>query len=314
MLYTSAVADYLVACESSGKSENTLESYRRTLDMFGAHLFKNGIINLEQITPAVLVAWRNLTAQRASAASLRLYVAHLKGFFDFCTDIEYVAKNPFKKKLMEVSVKAVDQKDTTSHVLTVVQFRTIFTNNSPRHTHKLSIARNRAILVLFITSGIRCENLCRLTQEDLCGSSIRIQNAKGGKNGQVLFADAARDAVSQYLLSGYRPSYCAPSDTLFGFVDANGEWHPYSREQMSAIVEAAVRGFTGAKGFRAHSMRHTCASLLRAHGLSDGEVSILLMHSDGTGAAVTSRYISRSNQALFQKANAIFTRLIFSQV
>ena len=166
-----------------------------------------------------------------------------------------------------------------------------------------------------ITSGFRCESLCRLTYNDLdfVSGTIMVRNAKGGKNGEILLADIAIEAVGRYLNSGYRENDFPTEDTLFGFVDGNGIWTPYCREQMSSIVEAAVRGFTGSSGFRAHSMRHTCASLLSYGGMMDGEISKLLMHSDGTGAQVTNRYIERENGKLFEKANAIFNKLLLAQ-
>lgn len=313
MLYFSAADQYLTVCRSSGKSVNTIDSYSRTLKSFGDFLSSVNIHLVENITPAVLVNWKMQVSATASSSSLRLYVAHLKGFFDFCTDIEFVQRNPFKKKLMEVAVKESDVKDTTAHVLAAKHFRQICTVDKPSGMHARTVERNRAILLLFLTSGIRCSSLCRLTFSDLFmqEKTIRIRNAKGGKNGEVLLSTVAASAVNRYLRSGYIPegSGWSQDAPLFGFVDASGAWTPYSREQMSGIVELSVRGFTGQAGFRAHALRHTCASLLSANGLSDGEVSTLLMHSDGTGARVTNRYIDRSNAALFNKADRIFQRL-----
>lgn len=313
MLYENAKKLYLVNCETSGKSKNTIESYERTLRFFGDYLSGRSVCNIDNITPSDLMDWKNKTATEVSSPTLRLYVTHLKGFFDFCFDMEFIPKNPFKKRVMEVVVKDTDRKDTTGHVLPEACFRPIFTNRAPSHTHRKAIERNRAILALLLTSGIRCENLCRLTLSDLffMNGRIRIVDAKGGKNGEALFSGVAQKAVLEYIESGYRPDYLSTSDTLFGFFDGNGIWNPYSRNQMSTIVEAAVRGFTGKEGFRAHSMRHTCASVLSNNGLTDGEISTFLLHSDGTGAQVTNRYIARDNTALFAKADAIFYNLIF---
>lgn len=313
MLYASAVDHYINVCKASGKSHNTLESYSRTLRFFGQYLEASGVCSLESVTPDLLSAWKLRAAQSLSPASLRLYVTHLKCFFDFCRDIEFVTTNPFKKRVMEVAVKDSDRKDTLTHVLTPHQFRAIFQNDSPRHMHRSAIARNRAILAILITSGIRCESLCRLTQRDLdpASHSIRIQNAKGGKNGSVLLSDLAIRSLAHYRQScAALPTPPPPDGPLFGFVTASGSWSPYSRAHLSAVVEAAVRGFTGAAGFRSHAMRHTCASLLSASGLSDGEISTLLFHSDGTGAQVTNRYIARDSTALFHKANAAFETLL----
>lgn len=312
MNYESAVSAYLTSCAASGKSKDTLASYTRTLSFFASFLSSRSVCSLADVTPALLVEWKNETAARLSPSSLRLYATHLKCFFDFCADIEYIARTPFKKKLMEVSVKEEALKDTTAHVLSESDFQQILRNDKPQSMHRRSMERNRAILAILLTSGIRCESLCRLTLSDFCDEThtLRIRNAKGGKNGEILLSSVAIIAVRKYLHSGYIPyEGWNSSEPLFGFVDASGAWTPFCREQMSAIVESAVRGFTGKSGFYAHSMRHTFASLLSSAGLADGEISVLLMHSDGTGARVTSRYIDRNNTSLFLKANEVFSRL-----
>lgn len=314
MFYDAAKSLYISNCRASGKSHNTVESYERSLDLFSEWLRKKvSVYAIADITPGILLTWKSETAEMVSPSTLRLYVSHLRTFFEFCFEMEYIPKNPFKKKVMEVKVKDSDVKDTKTHVLSPICFKLIWSNDQPRDTHRKAIARNRAILMLLITSGIRCESLCNLRPADLDieNHRIRIENAKGGKNGEVVYSDVAFDAVQKYLLSGYHPESWGYGDTLFGFVDGNGIWNAYSRNQLSNIVEAAVRGFTGEIGFRPHSMRHTCASLLSANGLSDGEISVLLMHSDGTGAQVTNRYIDRDNTRLFDKANKVFSKLIY---
>jgi integrase len=182
--------------------------------------------------------------------------------------------------------------------------------------HRKAIARNKAILALLITSGIRCESLCRLTLADLdyTNRTIRIVNAKGGKNADVPYTSVALGAVLEYLVSAARPDTCSQDDPLFGFVDGDGIWTPYGRTQLSNIVEASVRAFVGKSGFRSHAMRHTFASILSNRGLSDGDVSILLMHSDGSGAPVTARYIKRNTADLFHMVDNIFNSVIINEV
>lgn len=311
MYYTKAVESYIHTLISANKAETTIQNYTRTLRSFGSYLDSVGIQNVEDIKPATLVDWKDEVGARISPSSLRLYVNHLHTFFEFCADIEFITRSPFKKSLMAVAVKESDCKDTSRNVLSEKEFRMVLTNQSPSFMHKKSYARNRAILTLFITSGMRCSSLCAITPDDLDWEqgTIRVRNAKGGKNGTVLFSDVAKSAIADYLHSGFRPASCTGSDTLFGFVDKSGSWLPFARNAMSNLVEAAARGFSGHAGVRTHALRHTAASLLRKCGFNDGEVSLFLMHSDGTGASVTNRYIARDYSALFDKANRIFNRI-----
>ncbi len=312
MKYTEAVNAYISACKAGNKSDKTIESYTRTLRFFGDFLSSRELDSLESITPAVLLAWKEEQSASLAVSSLRLYDTHLKGFFDFCVDIEFLNRSPYKKSLMAVKINDADRKDY-KNIVTVDQFRLVLTSMRPFGMRINTFARNRAILALLITSGIRCDSLCRITPADLDwkNGAIYLENAKGGKNGDVLFSDVAQQLVREYLDSGLRPASCADDEPLFGFFDQKngGAWTRFSRTNISNVVEAAFRNITSAEGFRSHAMRHSFASLLKDGGMKDGDISILLMHSDGTGSAVTNRYIKRNNASVFQEANAIFNRL-----
>lgn len=312
MEYKKAVETYLLNCEASGKSYNTINSYKGALRIFGTYLVRKHISDVESITANTLVEWKTEMAGSVSPSSLRLYTTILNGFFAFCNEVGVVAESPYKARTMQVAVKDSDRKDMISHIITEQDFASIMLADRPAHMHKKAVARNKAIIALLVTSGIRCDSLCRLTHSDLdyMNHSIRIVNAKGGKNAEILYSSVAFAAVQEYLASGYHPAGWTEEDTLFGFVDGSGIWTPYSRSQLSNIVEASIRSFVGKSGFRSHAMRHTFASFLSNNGMSDGEVSILLMHSDGTGAKVTSRYIKRDNSNLFKKADAIFNSIL----
>lgn len=312
MKYNQAVEHYLRNCEASGKSYNTINSYKSVLRVFGEYLDRQLISSVVSVTPDTLISWKSEAAGSVSPSSLRLYATIVNGFFSFCHEAGFIPANPYKAKLMQVAVKDSDRKDMLSHVITEQDFASIMLADRPAHMHRGAVARNKAIIALLVTSGIRCESLCRLTLSDLdyMAHSIRIVNAKGGKNDEILYSSVAFAAVQEYLASGYRPAEWTEEDTLFGFVDGSGIWTPYSRSQISNIVESSIRSFVGKSGFRSHAMRHTFASFLSNNGMSDGEVSVLLMHSDGTGAKVTSRYIKRDNSNLFKKADAIFNSIL----
>lgn len=316
MKYEQAVEQYLRNCGNSGKSPNTINSYKSALRLLGGYLRSIGIGNVEEVTNNHLVDWKAEFAESLSPSSLRLYCTIANGFFDFCVEMSIIVSSPYKPKLMQVAVKDTDRKDTLSHVLTEADFRAIVLADNPPNMHRKAIARNKAILALLITSGIRCESLCRLTHADLdyTNRTIRIVNAKGGKNADVPYTSVAFAAVQEYLASAAHPDTWSQDDPLFGFVDGDGIWTPYGRTQLSNIVEASVRAFVGKSGFRSHAMRHTFASILSNRGLTDGEVSILLMHSDGSGAPVTARYIKRNNTDLFFAVDNIFNSILVNEV
>ena len=304
---------YLDNCKNSGKSSETVASYARTLCSLCEFLKSHGASDPSDVTPVMLLAWKSELSQRVSITSMDLYLRHAKLFFDFCADADMIVKSPYKAASMSVNrsaLRAAQEKPYEKN-LTEADFRKILCNEEPANMHRSAYARNRAMLLLFLTSGLRNTSLRLLTPADLDWDRgvIHVRIAKGGKTSDVLFADIAQKAVRAWLEQ--RPSFCTDEDTVFGFCrDGEHTWRPYSRQQISNMVCSAVQSFSGREGERSHAMRHSMATLLQHRGMTQGEISILLMHSDENAPKVTSRYIEADYTPVFRKANAIFNRIV----
>ena len=307
MTINTAVNQYIDFCRASGKTACTISSYQQTLTRLASFLGAAGLDSVESVTPAILVSFKADIAGKMAATSQRLLLTHLSCFFSFLVDMEIVSRNPYKKGLMAVEKSAIREQESKPYeVLTVDDFRQILTG-TPALMHKASITRNRAILVTFLTTGLRNESLRELKVADIdfTGKQIRVSSAKGGKTGWAPLTDVCAATISDYLAE-------CPANFEEPLFRTSGK--AIARTHLSDIVEDAVREFTGKAGFRTHSLRHTFASLLSHAGMSDGEISLLLFHSDSTGAAVTSRYIERDNEKLFAKVNDIFSDKILRGV
>lgn len=304
---------YLENCRTSGKSADTVSSYGRTLRNLCDFLKSQGASSPADVTAVMLLAWKGELSQRVSITSLDLYLRHAKLFFDFCADADIIVKSPYKSASMSVnraSLRAAQSKPYEKN-LTESDFRKILTNAAPAGMHRSAYARNRAMLMLFLTSGMRNTSLRLLTPADLDWERgvIHVRVAKGGKTSDVLFADVAQQAVRAWLAQ--RPDFCTDDDTLFGFCrDGEQTWEPYSRQQISNMVCAAIKSFAGREGERSHALRHSMATMLQRRGMTQGEIGILLMHSDDSAPKVTSRYITADYTPVFRKANAIFNRIM----
>lgn len=310
MTYESAKEMYLNSCKASGKTKTTLESYAATLNRFGNWLSAQGITDLQDVRTITIDAFKCERAQQVSATSLNLALTHLRGFFGWCFDMELVERNPFKKSLtVDKSALREQQNKAYTKLIDEKDLILILTNDHPRSMHRSAYARNLALMLVFITTGLRNESVreLRVRDVDFGLMQIHVSAAKGNKSGNAPLTDIAGVALRAYL-NGH-PELKA-DDYLFGWRDdVSGEWKPFSREQLSNTVEAAALSYTGKSSIRTHALRHSCASILAKNGLEDREISLLLFHSDGTGAAVTRRYISDDLSWLYQKVNKIFNRL-----
>ena len=309
MKYTNAKETYIRYLEVSGKSATTIASYSATLEKFGAFLADQGIENVEEVKPLIVTAYMDMRSEQISATSLNLELTHVRCFFDYLFDMEVIDRSPVKKShAVNKSALREQQNQEYDGIISKSEVVSIILNSHPANTRRAQINRNRALLMVFLSTGLRNESVreMRIGDLDFDGKRIKVNAAKGNKVGYAPLTDVAAHFIRLYLADH---DELTADDYLFGF-ERDGEWLPFSRQQMSNTVEAAIKSYLPERtGIRSHALRHSFASLISNAGMSDGEVSRLLFHSDGTGASVTRRYISDDLSGLFQKVNAIFNKL-----
>jgi integrase/recombinase XerD len=139
--------------------------------------------------------------------------------------------------------------------------------------------RDRAILEVFYSTGIRRLELVRLKIADLHFDRglLLVREGKGGRDRYVPIGQRAVQWLRKYLRRS-RPglSCCRDEDTAF----VSREGKPISRDQLSWIarkyVTAAKLGKTGS----CHLFRHTMATLMHENGADIRFVQQMLGHAD----------------------------------
>lgn len=309
MKYANAKETYIRYLTVSGNSKATIDSYGATLEKFGAFLSEQGIENVEEVNPLTITAYMDMRSERICPTSLNLELTHIRCMFSYLLDMEVIERSPVKKA-HAVSKSALREQQNQEYdgIISKSEVVSIILNSHPANTHRAQINRNRALLMVFLSTGLRNESVreLRIADIDFDSKRIKVNAAKGNKVGYAPLTDVAAHFIRLYLADH---ANLAADDYLFGF-ERDGQWLPFSRQQMSNIVEAAIKSYLPERtGIRSHALRHSFASLCSNAGMSDGEVSRLLFHSDGTGASVTRRYISDDLSDLFAKVNAIFNKL-----
>ena len=120
--------------------------------------------------------------------------------------------------------------------------------------------RDRAIIELFYSTGIRVGELCNLTlgDIDLANGELRVNQGKNRKDRLVPVGEIAGDFLELYLHEA-RPKL-APSTQAILFVTKNGK--PFVRTNMSYLVSRYGRKAGLGKGTSPHALRHACATHL----------------------------------------------------
>ncbi len=150
-------------------------------------------------------------------------------------------------------------------------------------------ARDRTILELLYSSGVRVSELCALDIGDLESGygTARVRHGKGGKERIVPVGSKAQEAVALYLEQ--RPQLCHPKTKLQDpaalFLNQRGG------RLTTRSVARLVDRFCLEAGTRApaspHALRHTCATHLLDGGADLRTIQEILGHAS---LSTTQRY------------------------
>lgn len=277
--FSPAMERYLASLPSSGKSENTIRTYRIALRKFGDYLADKP--ESQNITPDTVTDFRTAMFENgATVNTIRHTMIILHGFYR-----SPAAGRLNGKKNPVIYDDIPDEEPREYNLLSKGMILSLLAEKGDKS--KKNSCRNTALVVLLLQSGLRNSELRSLTPEDLDFQNGRIivRHGKGNKRRIAPFPELSQRRVLEYLQTESRPKYCTDQDTLFGSTaDENGRvghgrWHPMSSDELNAIVKRFVYRATGKDGIHAHTLRHAAASYWDDLGVPIRDVQNALGHS-----------------------------------
>lgn len=169
--------------------------------------------------------------------------------------------------------------------------------------------RNRAILELLFSTGLRVSELCSLTRDiDLSTDELSIRG-KGGKVRVVFISDYAKKILKEYLAK--RKDL---DDALFVQLSKNGKTQlekgknlALTKRSIERIVKLCATKAGISKRVTPHTMRHMFATDLLSNGADLRSVQALLGHANiGTTQIythVTDRHLRDIHKKFHNKKN-----------
>ena len=281
----------------------TLRTYKSTIKRLFGYLHRNGITNP---TRDDMRAYRDDLKATLKPASVNLYMTGCRLFFQWLHQEGFYATD-ITEHLKGSKVEAGHKKD----YLTASQVKTVLENVNGSDIASL---RDRAMLRLMVTTGLRCIEVVRANVGDvrpLGNSTVLYIQGKGRseKNDFVKLTEHTETALRAYLatrgtLTEEAPLFAATSNNH----SADGR---LTTRTVSGIVAKRLTDVNlKTSRLSAHSLRHTCAtiSLLNLednpHALQD--VSALLRHKS---IAVTQIYLHNIERAT-SRAEAVVDEAI----
>lgn len=278
MLLRKTKTDFLEYLElEQNRSQKTIQNYdhylTRLLDFAGDDL------KVTDITPEFIRKWRlwlnrlgTNVSDELSKTTLNYHLIALRSFLKFCAKRNIPALAADKVELARVKRKQVT-------FLNEDELARLFAQ--PDIT-KLNGLRDRAILELLFSSGLRVSELVGLDREHINLKRREFMvRGKGQKDRPVFVSPAAAEWVARYLderQDTTKPLFIRYSGRKT--IDRSGNYHRLTARSIQRLVAqyALLAGIT--KQVSPHTLRHSFATDLLMNGADLRSVQAMLGHSN----------------------------------
>jgi len=297
------VSDLLFAfkqhLQAHGRSPATVELYT---DQAGCFLKAIETGDIRQVTKSHIEAYiaglyehRTSEGRPYSTGTLCVKVRAVKRLFEYLEAANIVFINP-----AEAIREPQKQKSLPRNVLTRKEMEKIL--DQPNLGLMTGI-RDRAVLEVFYSTGIRLEELCALTvfDADLQGGMIRVNKGKGGKDRVVPMGRHAVKCLREYITQA-RPRLTKKNRKARElFINKYGG--SISSQVVGIMIRTYARKAGIGKQVTAHCLRHTFATALVKNGADIRAVQKMLGHVDLKTTEQYIRSLGLDIKAVHQKTH-----------
>lgn len=252
-----------------GLSQNTIESYRRDMVKFGL-LVRERNLQVSEITRSDVVAFlASLYRRGLDSRSVARHLATLRHFFRFAVIEGLIGEDPAATIEAPKTIQSLPEFLSVDEVERLLQ--------QPDLTNIVGI-RDRAMIELMYSTGIRVSELCGIRTADLkvdpgCLRCI----GKGNRERLVPVGREAIEAVQRYLAES-RSELLRKNVSPFLFVNQRGK--PMNRIAFWSLLGTYGRKAGLRKSLKPHMLRHSFATHLLDRGADLRSVQMMLGHSD----------------------------------
>lgn len=259
------------AALEKGLSDNTIQAYQSDIEQFTVFASKKcGRSDWRGIEGSDVSDWiYELSEGNLSNATLCRKLSALRVLTKFLLSEEGI-----ERSFMELVAGPKLRRKMPSS-LTIQEVEALL--EAPNLTTPQGL-RDRAILELLYSSGLRVSELCGslLQQIDIANGAIKVYG-KGSKERVVPMGLQAVLALSGYLDQG-RPGLVKPKTGSACFISNRGT--PISRKTVWALVKRYAEAVGIEKPVKPHGLRHSFATHLLTGGADLRVIQELLGHAD----------------------------------
>lgn len=246
-LVSELLPDWCRALRAGNKQPTTIKTYTDSVNNLVKYALR---MNIRTLDHKVIQTFLSELTERTSAGYSSIHYRSLQQFFKWLSVEEEIANPMVKVSPITVPIEPVD-------VISDSDFAKLL---------KVSDFRDRAVLMLMKSSGVRVGELVGMNYEDLDLTNQAVEVlGKGRKKRLVPFDDLTASAVSKYLRRTGHPR----RGPLW-----LGRKGPLSRSGVAQMVARRSKE-AGLPRVHPHQLRHTWANMVMSAGLRDGDIQSL---------------------------------------
>ena len=277
------VANYKEWLDILGYAESTAYYLPNHLQEFFYYLEQNHIKNINQITTKIVKDYYRELQQRAnerqsgalSKSYLNKHQQALKKFKEYLQNHNHKGINIHLKSEKQPTEEKLN-------ILTQSEIKQLFKATEISHTEERFKLRDKAILTILYSCGLRRNEAVHLDLSDIFFAKERVFVRKG-KNYKERFVPINRknaEILEDYIYEG-RPEFYQSHLSEALFINKNGTrlLGMSFANRLKAIVQATNNKTITEKGITLHILRHSIATHLLQHDVPLESIKIFLGHS-----------------------------------
>ena len=307
------IREYVTILSLRSKSPKTIKTYKRILGDYLGYCQTN---HIEQQTKETILEYKNYLEdpdRQLSSNTLKLIYSCLRQFYK---SMAMIGRSEHIALFLESDDRGEDT-EFTKGFLTLTQVKTLIKHvvrRAKRRNHTISDIRNKAIVWLMLTTGVRCIEVerankkdIRIIDEDKGVVMLSVQGKGKKKKSQfVMLEHHTYEAIQEYLS-------LRDDDKPALFLTHPNNSMKRTKRITSPIVSITIKNLLREIGIdqpdiTAHSLRHTTAMMsIDELGLNLDKVQQTLRHSDPKVTMIYAKTGSRISSGVEEHLGDLFS-------